>query len=169
MKSLIAAAGLVLSLTIAPAAHAQSGGDSETDGFIDDAATAEPAAPSPIAVDGLTYLRMSQAMPFGLWELRFAETMREYRLGIVPPDATQEQLQELDTAARVVAGQLQQITPPAELAQVHELNISAASEYAAAFQSSMDALNGNDSAYDTAYGHFDRAEAFASEARQRLR
>lgn len=168
MKSIIAAAGLVLCLAIAPATHAQSDGVSESDSP-DDSATAEPLAPAPIPVDGLAYLQLAQAMPFGLWESRFAETMREYRLGIVPTDVTQEQLGELATAARVVAVQLQQLTPPAQLVQIHELNISAASEYAAAFQSSMDALNGDDSAYETAYGHFDRAEALAREARQQLR
>lgn len=155
--------GTVLSASLA---YAQS----ETDGIDaapEDAATSVSQQPTP--VDSMAYLQMAESMPFGLWESRLNDTLRMYRLGIITRDAAKEQFDELGSAARITAAQLEALTPPPQFAAVRTLNIDAALQYAAAFDLGPSTLDGDETTRAAANDHIAQAEDLAAQALQQLR
>jgi hypothetical protein len=168
MKFGLALTAFSLSLLLAPVSYAQSSGDAPPDDTIE-TTTDAVSVPATMPVPAAVYLRTADSMPFGLWEVRLSDTLRNYRLGVFTVVDTQKELRLLDGAAKFVAARLEELTPPPQFADVHQLNIEATTEYGAAFQSIIDALNTDDHNFTAAISHLQRAEAAADLARQELR
>jgi|SRR5579859_1934363 len=170
MKSILVGAALALVVLIAPASYAQSSGEPAVDEVAADGSAVEtPPSPSPIPMEGWVYLQTADSLPFGLWEVRVADTLRQYRLGVISQEGAYQQLQFAAGAASVVATQLRKYQPPPQMAHAHDLNINAATEYQAAFEAMMTYLSGDESAFAAADSHLLRAEDLAYQARQELR
>ena len=152
---------LVFAIAFAPrTASADSGSGSSSD------VLSPVTAPAPSPVNADVYLRVADTLPstWLTWSSRFSDDARRYRLGALTLSQMDGELQLLDSAAGTILRELQQMTPPDQFSQVHQLNLATTAEYRDAFEAARAAVDGDESSYAIAESDFDQAASLAQQA-----